>query len=166
MEDASMVDDLDASNQYRHDLIELVRDCLGLSVDGGEYFEGAVYASRLASDTGYSHIIQSFTELGDAIRKEYNIEQRQRLFDNIKFYLDMTKEEQCSRLGGGVPSPEEYWTFRDGASAVEACLSMVEFLGESKGLPRQVFEDPDMKKLWTMANINVSWYVYYSFMVD
>ncbi|KAK0640015.1 Germacrene A synthase [Lasiodiplodia hormozganensis] len=150
MEDATLVDDLEASNRYRHDLIELVRDRLGLSKGD------TAYESRLASDIGYSHIIQSFTEIGDAIRKAYNIEQRQRLFDNIKFYLDMTKAEQCSRLGGGIPSPQEYWTFRDGASAVEATLAMIEFLGECKGLPAQVFEDPDMKKIWTLTNVNVS----------
>lgn len=67
MEDATLVDDLEASNRYRHDLIELVRDRLGLSKGD------TAYDSRLASDIGYSHIIQSFNEIGDAIRKAYNL---------------------------------------------------------------------------------------------
>lgn len=53
-------------------------------------------------------------------------DQRQRLLDNVIFYLGMTREEQCSRLAGGIPTSEEYWKFRDGASAVEVCLAMVE----------------------------------------
>ena len=24
-----------------------------------------------------------------------------------------------------------------------------------------MFEDPDMKKIWTLTNVNVSWYVYF-----
>ncbi|OJD32245.1 terpene synthase [Diplodia corticola] len=163
MESGTMVDDLETSNRYRAELVDYVRRCLGLA-DDGEPQPGRRPApvddddstTCAVNGTGYSHIIQSFSMLGQEIQAVYNMEQRQRLLDNVIFYLGMTREEQCSRLAGGIPTPEEYWKFRDGASAVEVCLAMVEYLAKASGLPKQVFEDPDMKRLWTLTNTNVS----------
>ncbi|KAL0264969.1 hypothetical protein SLS55_000924 [Diplodia seriata] len=162
MESGTMVDDLETSNRYRAELVDFVRRCLGLAdaddanEDDDDVDEQRQQPKSGVNDTGYSHIIQSFAMLGREIQAAYNLEQRHRLLDNVIFYLGMTREEQCSRLAGGIPSPEEYWKFRDGASAVEVCLAMVEYLADASGLPKQVFDDPDMKKLWTLTNTNVS----------
>ncbi|KAL1640472.1 hypothetical protein SLS58_006971 [Diplodia intermedia] len=158
MESGTMVDDLETSNRYRAELVDFVRRCLGLADadDADDADDEQRQHKSGVNDTGYSHIIQSFAMLGREIQAAYNLEQRQRLLDNVIFYLGMTREEQCSRLAGGIPTPEEYWKFRDGASAVEVCLAMVEYLADARGLPKQVFDDPDMKKLWTLTNTNVS----------
>ncbi|KAF4535898.1 Terpene synthase [Lasiodiplodia theobromae] len=167
MESGTMVDDLETSNKYRSELIDFVRRCLGLaqaadddagsdSDSGSSNTSSSDSSSCAVKDTAYGHIIQSFAMLGREIQDKYNVDQRQRLLDNVIFYLGMTREEQCSRLAGGIPTSEEYWKFRDGASAVEVCLAMVEYLAKAQGLPKQVFEDEDMKRLWTLTNTNVS----------
>lgn len=46
-----------------------------------------------------------------------------------------------------------FWTVADyRAGAALHCR----YLAKAQGLPKQVFEDEDMKRLWTLTNTNVS----------
>ncbi|KAF2146408.1 uncharacterized protein K452DRAFT_315582 [Aplosporella prunicola CBS 121167] len=157
MEDAALVDDIETSDRYRQEIIQFTRKCLGLPHENDSNAMENMVQERSAKNTSYRHIVQSFAGIGAAIRDMYNVEQRERLAAHLVHCLRMTKSEQFSRQIGRIPTPDEYWEIRDGASAVGVTLASLEFIAESKGIPRQIFEDHDMTRLWTLTNMNVSY---------
>ena len=53
-------------------------------------------------------------------------EQRKRFMDHIEHFLDMSRQEQMIRLRGTLPSLEEFWLYRHGASAVHVTIAVNE----------------------------------------
>ena len=54
------------------------------------------------------------------------LEQRERLVEHLRIFMDMTELEQRLRLKNTVPSIEEYWGYRLGSSAVNVTLAVNE----------------------------------------
>ena len=54
------------------------------------------------------------------------LEQRERLVEHMRTFMDMTELEQRLRLKRTVPSIEEYWGYRLGSSAVNVTLAVNE----------------------------------------
>ncbi|KAI6709359.1 hypothetical protein JHW43_008131 [Diplocarpon mali] len=99
-------------------------------------------------------IIEGFRVIGDELRTAYTIEQRQNLFEDLKFYIGTTETEQRFHLDGKLPTLKEYWEVRMGTSAVAACLAMIEFTNKIKG-PYRSTNHPLLKALSDEANIIV-----------
>ena len=55
-----------------------------------------------------------------------HIEQCERVAKEMKLFIEMSEREQRFRLGGTLPSIDEYWTYRLGSSAVGVCFAINE----------------------------------------
>ncbi|KAK6585196.1 hypothetical protein PZA11_001923 [Diplocarpon coronariae] len=114
----------------------------------------ASHSPNRSPPTASHPIIEGFRVIGDELRTAYTIEQRQNLFEDLKFYIGTTETEQRFHLDGKLPTLKEYWEVRMGTSAVAACLAMIEFTNKIKG-PYRSTNHPLLKALSDEANIIV-----------
>ena len=61
-----------------------------------------------------------------SIRLTVHQEQRERLLEQVEFFLEASTTEQEVALGDSLPSVEEYLRRRMGTSAVLVCLATTE----------------------------------------
>ncbi|MCJ1401215.1 hypothetical protein MMC11_004427 [Xylographa trunciseda] len=106
-------DDLESARGVHREAILFIEHCLGLSSQGG-------------IDTPKNPNISCFKVVGDQLRAEYSVEQRQVFLDEMILYLEACEQEQEARQRGEVLSIEEYWALRTGTSAVGLCTSLAE----------------------------------------
>ncbi|KAG4429544.1 hypothetical protein IFR05_014981 [Cadophora sp. M221] len=100
-------------------------------------------------------IINRFEEVGQGLREYYNEDQRRRFFDQIKFYFEMTLQEQEHKVSDELPTLMEYFKSRMGSSGVYTCLSMTE-LALHQVMPPQILDQPDMGIMWDGINVLIS----------
>ncbi|TAQ88585.1 hypothetical protein B7494_g3094 [Chlorociboria aeruginascens] len=104
--------------------------------------------------TASDPITDSFRVIGNQLRVSYTIEQRQMVFEELKYYIHTTQTEQEIKLSGRIPSVKEYWKARMGTSAVGVCEAVVEYAHKIRA-SRDVTHDPLMKALCDETNIIV-----------
>ena len=74
----------------------------------------------------------------------------------MQFFKNMSEHEQHLRLSGTTPSVEDFWRYRLGSRADPVCLAFNEFSLEGMNLPREFYEDADVKKIQKCINTIVS----------
>jgi len=133
--------DWTAAQEYREKTIAYVRYTVGLD-------------SHCPEVT--NRIILGFKVIGDAIKDEYDTRQRLMFFKEMQFFINMSEQEQKSRLSGRIPSLKEFWHSRLGSSAVTVCLAMNEFAWDGMKLPEGFGEDADVRSIWHHTNTIIS----------
>ncbi|EED22466.1 conserved hypothetical protein [Talaromyces stipitatus ATCC 10500] len=141
----SMWEDWESAQKFRLDTIQYVQYCLGLAPSNQEYSEST------------NPIIRAFDVIGFAIRDSCSLSQRKMVYDEMNEFMKQSEQEQRLRLNNdSLPSVDEFWSYRLGASAVFICLAINEYSYGDMDLPTAVFEDPDMKEIWQLTNIIIS----------
>lgn len=143
-DDGSLWDDSELSQPYRDETREYVRACLSLRGKLDHENIGPTNATIIA-----------FESIGMAIRDAYSYEQRLRFMDECNDFLEMSQREQVIRLRG-VPTMEEFWSYRLGSSAVYVTLAVNEYAWDNGSLPCSVMDHDDMILLRKYTNIIIS----------
>jgi hypothetical protein len=97
-------------------------------------------------------IVQSFDEIGLALRGSYNVDQLQRFYDGISRFISSTEIEQEHQLSGNLPTFQEYMGNRLGTSAVDITNASVEY-GLSLHLPSDIMRSESTRTLWRETNL-------------
>jgi hypothetical protein len=140
LNDSTMWKEFGAAQVYRDQTLAYVRYTLGMDKDCPEV---------------YHRVIFNFAPIGAALKKHYTLDQREMVYEEIRFFMEMSEHEQRLRLSGTIPSIDEYWHYRLGSSAVNVCVVMNEFcMGAS--LPLEFHSDSDMKDLVRYTNTIIS----------
>ncbi|MCJ1312340.1 hypothetical protein MMC25_006014 [Agyrium rufum] len=141
----SLWDEMDHAQAYRAETLRYVAQCLDLPVsDCQSHFEPS------------SPIISNFLVIGTAIRELYDMEQRQRFYQEVECFMEMSEREQRLRLNSTLPSIEEFWKYRLGSSAVGICLALQEISLGDMHLPSSTLDGAEMRLLWDQTNIIIS----------
>jgi hypothetical protein len=141
LSDGAMWNSFDTAQEYRNQTLAYVRYTLG--IDG------------VCPDVT-NRIILNFAPIGAALKESYSIQQRVRMYEAMRFFMEMSEQEQRMRLNGSIPSVEEFWRYRLGCSAVPVCLAVNEYGCGSMELPPEFFADQDVKTLYRCTNTLVS----------
>jgi hypothetical protein len=142
LNDSTMWKEFGAAQVYRDQTLAYVRYTLGIDKDRPEVS---------------NRIILNFAPIGAALMKAYTLDQRKLVYEEVRFFMEMSEHEQRLRLSGAIPSIEEFWHFRLGSSAVNVCVVMNEFTWkETSSLPLEFYSDGDVKELMKYTNTIVS----------
>ncbi|RDW58620.1 hypothetical protein BP6252_13096 [Coleophoma cylindrospora] len=106
---------LESGNLYRKQTLNFAEYHLGL----GEHGE---------VPTSPNPIIDSFRPIGQRFQKCYSVEQCQLVFEELKFAMQMSREEQQARLSDKIPTVNEYMRVRMGSSGVGLLLTALEYV--------------------------------------
>ncbi|KAF1913064.1 isoprenoid synthase domain-containing protein [Ampelomyces quisqualis] len=138
-------EDLDAAEEYRSQTIDFVLECLGL--------HDRPSAQRFPAQ---NKIIASFREIGEPLAKDYTIDQRKRFMEELTRFMEKTSREQQFRLCCGIPSVEEYWSFRMGTSAVGLVVAVQEYAMNIHICDSVMRKDTMIKSITDETIINIS----------
>lgn len=158
--DGALYADPSAAQAYRNSVrVELHKS--GQSITNSNqtltYMRYSLGIDNIALDPAITDlIILNFAPVGDALRKTYTRDQRQRVYDAMVFYINMTELEQDLQLSGAIPSVEEYWKYRPGTSAVFICIAFNEYAWEGMDLPAAFYDDTDVKQIQRCTNTLVA----------
>jgi hypothetical protein len=143
LNDGTMWDEFGAAQIYREDTLAYVRYALDI---GAEKHSPEVN----------NPIILNFAPIGAALRRTYTVERRERVYEEMKFFMDMSEQEQRLRLSGIIPSISEFWRYRLGSSAVTVYLALNEFSWEGMNLPSAFHRDADVQNIVRHTNTIIS----------
>jgi len=117
---SSLGDDLEAGQEYVHQTLLFVEQCLGLN-------------NEKESFTPDNCLISSFHVIGDILRDAYTIEQRQFFMKELDFYCNMCAVERNihTNLDSQIPTLEEFWSYRKGSDAAIVVYAMSDYAYES-----------------------------------
>ncbi|KAF2008972.1 terpenoid synthase [Aaosphaeria arxii CBS 175.79] len=138
--DGAMWDDHHAAQLYREETLAYIRFSLGLS--------------NLDPEPS-NEIILTFDTIGSAVRKAYSPEKCHMFYEELRFYIENTKQEEAFRIAGAIPTIEEYWRYRLGSSAVYSCLALNEFSWSGMDLPVEFYSDEDVRTMFRYTNVLV-----------
>jgi hypothetical protein len=141
--DGTMWDEFAAAQVYRDQTLAYVRYCLGIDSEG-------------TCPEVNNHIILNFAPIGAAIKEQYSLAQRKRVYQEMRFFMNMSGQEQHLRLSGTIPSIEQFWSYRLGSSAIPVCISLNEFSWEDMELPVGFNDDKDVRSICRYTNTIVS----------
>jgi len=141
LNDGTMWDEFGAAQVYRDETLAYVRYSLGIDESCPEV---------------HNRIILNFEPIGAAVKKTYNLEQRKMVYEEMRFFMDMSEHEQRLRLSGTIPSIDEFWRYRIGSSAVSVCLSLNEFSWETMNLPLEFYNIEEVKSIIRYTNTIIS----------
>lgn len=130
---------LESGNVYRKQTLKFVEHHLGLG-------------DPIEDPSVETPIIDSFRLIGQHFQKAYSVEQCQLIFDEVKFAMQMSGEEQQVRLSDTIPKVEEYSRIRMGSSGVGPLLAAIDFAYRIRA-PRTITSNPRFKNLWNESNI-------------
>ncbi|PHH69555.1 hypothetical protein CDD82_7674 [Ophiocordyceps australis] len=85
------------------------------------------------------------------LREQVNADQRLRIFNQIKIYIECCQTEQKYTSRGVVPSEQEYWEYRRDTSTIPMWLSLAEYAADVT-LPRVILETDEFSTLWKQVN--------------
>ncbi|KAF1954078.1 terpenoid synthase, partial [Byssothecium circinans] len=139
--DGTMWDEFGAAQIYRDQTLAYVRYTLGIDTKSPEVT---------------NRVILNFAPIGASLKAAYTREQKQRIYEEMRFFMEMSEREQQLRLSGIIPSVDEFWNYRLGSSAVTVCLAFHEFSYENMHLPASFHEDSDVKSIIRYTNMIVS----------
>jgi hypothetical protein len=141
--DGAMWDKYAAAEVFRDQTLAYVRHCLGID-------------SEENCPEVNNHIILNFAPIGAAIKEQYTLDQRKRVYQEMRFFMNMSGQEQQLRLSGTIPSIDQFWSYRLGSSAIPVCISLNEFSWEDMNLPTGFRDDEDVKSICRYTNTIVS----------
>jgi hypothetical protein len=144
LNNGTMLNEFGAAKAYRDQTLAYVRYCLDIDCSK-------------SSPEVTNRVILNFKPIGVAIMHAYTVEQRRTVYEQIRFLVDMSGQEQHFRLSGTIPSIEEFWRYRLGSSAVTVCIALIEFSGgEGMTLPVEFHNDVDVRSICTYTNKIIS----------
>jgi hypothetical protein len=141
LSDGTMWDEFGAAQIYREQTLAYVRYALGIDSVPPEVSNG---------------IILNFAPIAEACKKAYTLQQNKMVYEEMRFFMDMSEREQRLRLSGTIPSIDEFWHYRLGSSAVTVCLALNEFSWENMHLPAGFYADKDVKSIMRYTNTIIS----------
>ncbi|KAF2110741.1 isoprenoid synthase domain-containing protein [Lophiotrema nucula] len=139
--DGSMYEDFSNAQLYREQTLAFARYSLGFDNEEPEV---------------ENKIIRAFAPIGLALNDVYDTPHREMVYRELEFDITMAEKEQRLRLSQQVPTLEEFWQYRLGASAVYLCLVFQEFSRESTQFPMSFYEDEDVKLILLCTNRLIS----------
>ena len=141
LNDGTMWDEFGAAQIYRGQTLAYVRYTLGID--------------SICPEVS-NRIILNFAPIGAALKSTYTLEQNKMVYEEMRFFMDMSEREQRLRLSGTIPSIDEFWHYRLGSSAVTVCLALNEFSWENMSLPAEFYADEDVKSIIKYTNTIIS----------
>ncbi|KAH8704346.1 isoprenoid synthase domain-containing protein [Phaeosphaeriaceae sp. PMI808] len=142
LSDGTMWDAFGAAQIYRTQTLAYVRWSLGID---------SVQPLNITN-----RIILNFAPIGAACRAHYSLAQNKMVYEEMRFFMDMSEREQRLRLSGAIPNVDEFWHYRLGSSAVTVCLALNEFSWEDVCLPASFYDDDAVKALIRCTNTIIS----------
>ncbi|KAI1812483.1 isoprenoid synthase domain-containing protein [Poronia punctata] len=139
-------EDLGGAQAYRDQTLRFVGEWMGL-VSNHSFSNHHPYP--------LNGVVQSFDVIGSALRPCYDAGQSRRFFSEISRFMKASEAEQLARLRGEVPTMDEYWAFRLGASAVYITSAVGEYSMATR-LPAEIMGSVAMRELWDETNIIIS----------
>lgn len=136
-----MWDEFGAAQIYREQTLAYVRYTLGIDAEPPKVT---------------NRIILNFAPIGEACRNVYTLEQNKMVYEEMRFFMEMSEREQRLRLSGTIPSIDEFWHYRLGSSAVTVCLALNEFSWANMHLPTGFYADEDVKSIIRHTNTIIS----------
>ena len=130
--DGSLFDDLPGAQHFRSQTIKFVQQSLGLGPQVPQITPASPIISSfraIGERLSVAYTIgknYTCTTLGDA--EESTVDQRKLFLDEMSFFMEMSEAEQQSRLDARIPTVDEFWKFRMGATAVGVCLAVLEYV--------------------------------------
>ncbi|GES64142.1 terpenoid synthase [Aspergillus terreus] len=115
----------------------------------------------LQLDSGYPEVkptdplILLFKDIGDALCREYDIDQREDVFEYLRLYIQGIEKEQLLNVENRMPSIDEYLAIRRQSSAVLLTLAMNDYT-VSRRLPEKLRYHPAVRELCEQTNIAIS----------
>ncbi|KAK0629375.1 isoprenoid synthase domain-containing protein [Bombardia bombarda] len=89
-----------------------------------------------------------------ALKADLTLVERQRLYNEIKYYLEGCELEQTFVQAGAMPSLENYWDHRFGTSAVNTYNALGEYMCGGH-IPERIYDTPELKTLWFELNRHI-----------
>ncbi|KAI8946306.1 isoprenoid synthase domain-containing protein [Xylaria longipes] len=139
---SSLVYDVERSRRFREDTLLFLKETL-LPRD----------ESRV--ELSINPIIANFKPIGDAISESYDHRRVGAFLDELRFYIEMTEEEQQLQSVQKLPTIGEYMRRRMGSGAVRVLLAITEYV-YNLDIPHEVMEQGFMEKIWDETNIIIS----------
>lgn len=115
---AKLSKNLEAANRVRNQLYHFIRYILG--VPDKETLEWKF------DENPPCPLIQSLEPIGASLLSFYNQDQILIFVNEVLYFVNSQQQEQARRLGGIIPSVEEFWETRLGSSAVTTALALNE----------------------------------------
>jgi hypothetical protein len=143
LNDGTMWDEFGAAQMYRDQTLAYVRYTLDID------------SNKVCPEVN-NGIILNFAPIGAAVKDAYTLEQRRMVYEEMRFFMEMSEHEQRLRLSGAIPSIDEFWRYRLGSSAVTVCIALNEFSWESMNLPVEFYNDEDVKSICRYTNTIIS----------
>jgi len=143
LEFASLINDFDAACAFRRETMA--------------YIEASLQKERTVDLDSIStnRVITNFKPVGEAIAKNCNQRQINTFLEELRFFIQMSEEEQMFQMTPHLPTIEDYSRRRKGSSAVRVCLAITEY-AFGITLPDEVMNDEDMEVIWNETNVNIS----------
>ncbi|KAK3373659.1 isoprenoid synthase domain-containing protein [Lasiosphaeria ovina] len=149
--------DFSASCEYRKQVLDYTRCCLGLDPVSSPQPSGSAGASRLLSwfqpavkwNPPCPSLPNSvFLEFAERVQLTTSKAFRELLHRDIESYLDHCAMEQRERMTGEMPdSLESYLRVRHHTSGIRCCGFLVQ-LGQDVRVPVQMMKSAEMQALW------------------
>ncbi|KAJ2988598.1 hypothetical protein NUW58_g3885 [Xylaria curta] len=140
---SSMIHDGEAAKRFRQETVSYVE--ASLSQDKRRYL----------SEISTNPLITSFDRIAQAVLKSYNTDQIQTLLRELRYYIEMTEEEQIHKGDSCLPPVNDYIHRRLGTSAVGPSLAIHEYaLGIQ--IPQNVMQSHLMQTVWRETNFIIS----------
>ncbi|KAM7189916.1 Isoprenoid synthase domain containing protein [Naviculisporaceae sp. PSN 640] len=95
-----------------------------------------------------------FKYCAEPFRAECTIPERQRIYNEIKYYMDCCEAEQKYFQTGALPTLERYWDHRFGSSSVNTYNALGEYMC-GKHIPPELFNTEEMKTMWFELNRHI-----------
>ncbi|KAJ4359463.1 uncharacterized protein N0V89_000017 [Didymosphaeria variabile] len=141
LNDGTLWTEFSAAQTYREQTLSYVRYTLGIDA-----------SPPLVTN----RIILNFAPIGAACRKHYSLPQNKMVYEEIRFFMEMSEREQRLRLSGAIPSVDDFWHYRLGSSAVTVCIALNEFSGGDMRLPADFYTNTHVKRIIQHTNTIIS----------
>ncbi|KAF7545875.1 hypothetical protein G7Z17_g8834 [Cylindrodendrum hubeiense] len=140
--EGDLAEDFEGAERWRGQTLEVVRNALG--IDGTDAEKDA--------EKDADAINAVFRKFGDRYSQTAPVEQRRRLYKEIRFFITSCSVEQKLRLEKRIPDYDSYMDFRLGTVAIATLCSLVEYANQEQ-LPDAVAAAPQVRELWTQVTI-------------
>ncbi|KAJ3498325.1 hypothetical protein NLG97_g1219 [Lecanicillium saksenae] len=95
-----------------------------------------------------------FQHAGKLIKERCDLEQRQRFFREVEFYVLSCAHEHKTIASGILPSLQHYWEYRLGTTSVYTGCALADLMAGVR-LPWELIDTEEMQIIWTEVNLNV-----------
>lgn len=135
--EGDLAGDFEGADRWRSQTLEMIRGALG--IDGTD--------AEKQPDT----INAVFQTVGECLSGTTPIDQRRRLYEELRYFITSCAVEQQLRLEQRIPDYESYMGFRLGTIGGSTLCALVEFANREP-LSSAVVAAPQVRELWTQVS--------------